>query len=252
MVGTKTLLMNLGVSYRVAEVILWPPFMVMTRRDWRGTQNLGKHGEGIVVAPNHISFLDPLLLAHFLHDNGRPPRFMGKQSVFEVPLAGQLIRGAGQIPVSRDKDPHKALAAAVAAVRAGECVVMYPEGTITRDPDIWPMSGKTGALRVALETDAPLIPIAQWGANKIMPPYTTQMNVLPPKTMQITAGPALDIDDLRGRRITKALLEEGTDRLMDAITGLLEEIRGERAPEQRLDWAAQQKLRAAVQNEEEI
>ncbi|HSO05283.1 MAG TPA: lysophospholipid acyltransferase family protein [Candidatus Limnocylindrales bacterium] len=251
MVDTRTLFMNLGVSYRVAELMLWPPFMVMTRRDWRGTENLGTHGEGIVVAPNHISFLDPLIMAHFLHDNGRPPRFMGKQSVFEVPLAGQLIRGAGQIPVSRDKDPHKALAAAVAAVRSGECLVMYPEGTITRDPGTWPMSGKTGALRVALETGAPLIPIAQWGANKIMPPYTTQLNVLPPKTMQVTAGPPLDIEDLRGRRITKALLEEGTDRLMDAITGLLEEIRGESAPEQRLDWAAEQKRAAAHHTKEE-
>jgi 1-acyl-sn-glycerol-3-phosphate acyltransferase len=113
------------------------------------------------------------------------------------------------------------------------------------------MSGKTGALRVALETGAPLIPVAQWGANAIMPPYTTQMNVLPPKTMRVTAGAPLDIDDLRGRRITKALLEEGTDRLMDAITGLLEEIRGERAPAQRLDWAAEQKLRAAQQTKEE-
>jgi 1-acyl-sn-glycerol-3-phosphate acyltransferase len=171
--------------------------------------------------------------------------------VFEIPLAGQLIRGAGQIPVSRDKDPHKALAAAEAAVMSGECLVMYPEGTITRDPGTWPMSGKTGALRVALETGAPLIPVAQWGANEIMPPYTTQMNVLPPKTMHVTAGPPLDIEDLRGRRITKALLEEGTDRLMDAITGLLEEIRGEKAPAQRLDWAAQQKLHAADQTKEE-
>ena len=249
--GTKTLFMNLGVSYRVAEVILWPPFMALTRRDWRGTANLGRHGEGIIVAPNHISFLDPLVMAHFLHDNGRPPRFMGKQSVFEIPLAGQLIRGAGQIPVSRDKDPHKALAAAEAAVRSGECLVMYPEGTITRDPDTWPMSGKTGALRVALETGAPLIPVAQWGANRIMPPYTTQMHVLPPKTIQVTAGPPLDIEDLRGRPLTKTLLEEGTDRLMDAITGLLEEIRGERAPAQRLDWAAEQKQRAADQTKEE-
>ncbi len=249
--GTKTLFMNLGVSYRVAEVILWPPFMALTRRDWRGTENLGTHGEGIIVAPNHISFLDPLVMAHFLHDNGRPPRFMGKQSVFEIPLAGQLIRGAGQIPVSRDKDPHKALAAAEAAVRSGECLVMYPEGTITRDPDTWPMSGKTGALRIALETGAPLVPVAQWGANRIMPPYTTQMHVLPPKTIQVTAGPPLDIEDLRGRPLTKAVLEEGTDRLMDAITGLLEEIRGERAPAQRLDWAAEQKQRAADQTKEE-
>ena len=249
--GTKTLFMNLGISYRAAEVMLWPPLMVMTRRDWRGVANLGKHGEGIVVAPNHISFLDPLVIAHFLHDNGRPPRFMGKQSVFDIPLAGQLIRGAGQIPVSRDKDPHKALAAAEAAVTGGECLVMYPEGTITRDPGTWPMSGKTGALRVALETGAPLIPVAQWGANLIMPPYTTQMNVLPPKTMRVTAGAPLDIEDLRGRRITKALLEEGTARLMNAITGLLEDIRGEKAPAERLDWAAENKRRPAPHTKEE-
>jgi 1-acyl-sn-glycerol-3-phosphate acyltransferase len=223
----------------------------MTRRDWRGTENLGTHGEGIIVAPNHISFIDPLIMAHFLHDNGRPPRFMAKQSMFQVPLVGQIVRNTNQIPVSRDRDPHLALAEAVAAVGSGECLIVYPEGTITRDPDVWPMKGKTGALRIALETGAPLIPIAQWGANEIMPPYTKQMNVLPPKTMRVTAGPALDIDDLREQPITKAVLEEGTERLMDAITVLLEQIRGEMAPADRLDWTAEQKRRAAQQTEEE-
>ena len=243
--------MDLGVSYRVAEVMLWPTLMAATRRDWRGTENLGDHGDGLVVAPNHISFIDPLVIAHFLHDNGRPPRFMGKQSVFEVPIGGRLLRGAGQIPVSRDKDPHKALGAAVAAVRNGECLVMYPEGTITRDPEVWPMSGKTGALRVALETGAPLIPVAQWGPNKVNPPYTKELHLLPPTTMQVTAGAPLDIEDLRGRRITKALLAEGTDRLMTEITGLLAEIRGETPPPERFDWAAEQKRRAAQRTEEE-
>jgi 1-acyl-sn-glycerol-3-phosphate acyltransferase len=250
-VGTKTLRMNLGVSYRVAEAVLWPPFMVMTRRDWRGGENLGRHGEGIVVAPNHISFLDPLIVAHYLHDNGRPPRFMAKQSVFEVPVVGSLIHNAGQIPVTRNKDPHLALADAVAAVNAGECLVVYPEGTITRDPGLWPMTGKTGALRVALETGAPLVPIAQWGANLIMPPYTKQLNVLPPKTMKVSAGEPVDIDDLRDRPMTKELLEEGTGRLMDAITVLLEGIRGERAPAARFDWAAEQRRAAADPTEEE-
>lgn len=251
MVGTKTLFMNLGVSYRVAEVILWPPFMALTRREWRGAQNLGTHGSGIVVAPNHISFIDPLMIAHFLHDNGRPPRFMGKQAVFEVPVVGTLIHNAGQIPVSRDKDPHRALARAVEAVRGGECLVMYPEGTITRDPGLWPMKGKTGALRVALETGAPLIPVAQWGSQELMPPYTKQLRVLPPKTIQVTAGPPLDIEDLRGQPMTRAVLEEGTERLMDAITGLLEGLRGEASPAKRLDWAAEQRRRAADRTDEE-
>lgn len=248
--GTRTLFMNLGVPYRAAEVMLWPWMMALTRRDWHGQANLGQHGQGIVVAPNHISWFDPLVIAHFLHDSGRPPRFMGKQAVFDVPVVGQIISGAGQIPVTRDSDPSAALAMATQAVRDGECLVMYPEGTITRDPDVWPMSGKTGALRVALETGAPLIPVAQWGANKVMAPYSKEMWLLPPKKMQVTAGESLDIDDLRGRRITKKLLEEGTDRLMDAITALLEPLRGETAPETRLDWAAEQKRRAAATEEE--
>jgi 1-acyl-sn-glycerol-3-phosphate acyltransferase len=171
--------------------------------------------------------------------------------VFDVPVVGQLISGAGQIPVTRDRDPHKALAAAEDAVRAGECLVMYPEGTITRDPGVWPMSGRTGALRVALETGAPLVPVAQWGANKVIAPYARELRLLPPKLMQVTAGPPLDIDDLRGRRITKALLEEGTNRLMDAITGLLEEIRGEKAPVQRLEWPARRASRTTRHTEEE-
>jgi 1-acyl-sn-glycerol-3-phosphate acyltransferase len=176
---------------------------------------------------------------------------MGKQEVFDVPVVGQLISGAGQIPVTRDRDPHLALGAAEAAVHAGECVVMYPEGTITRDPGVWPMSGRTGALRVALETGAPLVPIAQWGANKVIAPYARELKLLPPKLMQVTAGAPLDIDDLRGQRITKALLEEGTNRLMDAITGLLEDIRGERAPAQRLARPAAKTTRTARHTEEE-
>jgi 1-acyl-sn-glycerol-3-phosphate acyltransferase len=243
--------MRLGIPYRTAEVLLWPWMMALTRRQWRGQEHLGPHGQGVVVAPNHISWFDPLVVAHFLHDSGRPPRFMGKQSVFDVPVVGQLISGAGQIPVSRDSDPSRALAAAEAAVQAGECLVMYPEGTITRDPGIWPMTGRTGALRVALETGAPLVPVAQWGAHEVIGPYRSELKLLPPKLMQVTAGPPLDLDDMRGRPVTKELLEEGTDRLMDAITGLLEQIRGEQAPATRLDWAAERKRHAAASTEEE-
>lgn len=248
--GSRTLALRLGVGYRAAEALLWPWLMALTRRDWHGQEHLGAHGQGIVVSPNHISFFDPLVMAHFLNDSGRPPRFMGKQAVFDVPVVGQILRGAGQIPVARDTDPHRALAAAEAAIMAGECVVMYPEGTITRDPDTWPMSGRTGALRLALETGAPLIPVAQWGANKVMAPYSKQFRLLPPKVMQVTAGPAVDIDDLRDRPITRALLEQGTDRLMDAITALLADVRGERPPAQRLDWTAGQRHRARATEEE--
>ncbi|MCU0283638.1 MAG: 1-acyl-sn-glycerol-3-phosphate acyltransferase [Candidatus Nanopelagicales bacterium] len=243
--------MRLGPSYRTAEAILWPPMMAATRREWHGGEHLGQHGQGIIVAPNHISWFDPIAIAHFLHDHGRPPRFLAKHAVFEVPVVGGLIRGCEQIPVTRDADPSKALAAAEQALAAGECVVVYPEGTITRDPDLWPMSGRTGAIRLALETGAPLIPVAQWGAHEVMPPYSKAFKILPPKRMRVTAGPPVPLDDLRGQPITRELLAEGTDRLMDAITGLLEQIRGEHAPEHRLDWAAERTRLAAERNEEE-
>jgi 1-acyl-sn-glycerol-3-phosphate acyltransferase len=243
---------RVGAPYRTAEAILWPTMMALTRRDWRGQENLGKHGQGMVVAFNHISWFDPVVVLHFMHDSGRPPRLLAKDSLWDVRVLGPLMQSTGQIPVSRDADPSKALAAAEEAIRGGEAIIVYPEGTITRDPGLWPMSGRTGALRLALETEAPLIPVAQWGAQRIMAPYTKELKLLPPKLVQVTAGPPVPIDDLRGRPITKDLLDEGTNRLMDAITGILEGLRGEQAPEQRLDWAAERARRTEPTTKEEI
>ena len=242
---------RVGAPYRTAEAIVWPAMMALTRREWRGQEHLGRHGQGMVVAFNHISWFDPVVVLHFMHDSGRPPRLLAKDGLWDVPVLGPLMTSTGQIPVSRDVDPSKALAAAEDAIHRGEAIIVYPEGTITRDPDLWPMSGRTGALRLALETDAPLIPVAQWGAQRIMAPYTKELKLLPPKLIQVTAGPPAPIDDLRGQPITKELLEEGTNRLMDAITGLLEGIRGEQAPAQRLDWAAERARRAEQATKEE-
>lgn len=247
----KTKGIPLGASYRTAEFLLRPMMMSMTLRDWRGVENLGAHGQGIVVAPNHISWFDPLVMAHVLHDNGRPPRFLAKQAVFDVPVVGRIIDGADQIPVTRDEDPAAALAAAEAAVRAGEAVIVYPEGTITRDTHLWPMSGKTGALRLALEADVPLVPVAQWGAQEVMPPYQKALRLIPRKLMQVNVGPPVDVSDLRGQPVTRELLVEGTNRLMDEITRLLETLRGEHAPEQRMDWAAERRRRAEQGTDEE-
>jgi len=250
-VARKTKGMRLGGAYRTAEVLLRPAMMSVTLRDWRGVENLGVHGQGIVVAPNHISWFDPLVIAHVLHDNGRPPRFLAKQAVFEVPVLGRILGGAEQIPITRGDDPAASLAAAATALRDGEAVVVYPEGTITRDTHLWPMSGKTGALRLALETGVPLIPLAQWGAQEVMPPYQKALHLFPKKTMQVNVGPALDVSDLTGRPITRELLAEGTNRLLDEITRLLEQLRGEIAPQHRMDWAAERRRRAEQATNEE-
>jgi 1-acyl-sn-glycerol-3-phosphate acyltransferase len=185
---------------------------------------------------NHVSHVDPLTFAHFLFDNGRLPRYLAKEVLFRLFFVGQVLRGAKQIPVYRESaDASRAYSAAVDAVRAGECVAIYPEATLTRDPARWPMVGKTGAARVALETGAPVIPIAQWGPQELLPPYAKRPRLLPRKTMHLRAGPPVDLSDLAGRQIDGPLLREVTERLMAAITSLLEEIRGEQAPVTRFD-----------------
>ena len=233
---------KLGFWYRLAICLLRPGMLLLTRRDWSGAEHLRAQilpdgtQEGIVVCPNHISWFDPLECAHFLYDNGRPPRFLGKESVFRIPVAGRIITGAGQIPVYRETvDAAASVREAIAAVEKGECVVVYPEGTITRDPGMWPMTGKTGAARIALATGAPVIPVAQWGAQDVIGPYKAEFRALPRKTMHVWAGPAVDLDDLRGRPLDTELLQEATARIMAAITAILEEIRGETAPAERFD-----------------
>lgn len=228
--------LHIGPWYLLCIVLLRPLLMLLTKRDWRGRENLGKSGTGLVVAVNHLSWFDPLASAHFLYDAGRVPRFLGKVAVFEVPVIGRILRGAGQIPVYREtREAVQALQAAIAAVEAGEFVGVYPEATITRDPDLWPMTAKTGAARIALVTGCPLIPLAVWGPQEVMWPYRKQFKILPRKTMHVWAGSPVQLDDLRDKPLDSATLRLATDRLMSAITELLEQIRGETAPAVRFD-----------------
>lgn len=229
-----------GFWYGLAVLIIRPPLLVLTRRRWHGTQHIPDGGAVAVV--NHISHVDPLTFAHFLYDTGRLPRFLAKSGLFSVPVVATVLRGAGQIPVYREsEDAATAYSAAVEAVRRGELVAIYPEATLTRDPDLWPMAGKTGAARIALETGAPVIPVAQWGPHLVLPPYRSRPSLVPRRTMHVRAGPPVDLADLTdrtdvfARAVDADLLAEATERIMAAITGLLEEIRGERAPALRFD-----------------
>ncbi|SDO69738.1 1-acyl-sn-glycerol-3-phosphate acyltransferases [Pedococcus dokdonensis] len=225
----------LPFAYRFAVAILRPVLMVLTKRDWRGAHHLPAQG-GFVAAPNHLSYVDPLSFAHFLVDNGHPPFFLGKEGVFRIPVVGAILRGAEQIPVYRNTgQAADAFRAAVAAVESGKCVAVYPEGTLTRDPDIWPMVGKTGAARIALATRCPVIPVAQWGPQDMLAPYAKRLRIFPRKTMHITAGPPVDLSDLYDQPVTGALLRQATDRIMAAITTELETIRGAQAPAERFD-----------------
>jgi 1-acyl-sn-glycerol-3-phosphate acyltransferase len=226
---------KLGFWYRFAVGALKPPVILLTRRRWLNQELLPSSG-GFVVAPNHTSHFDPIAVAHYLYDNGRAPRFLAKDELFDVPLVGHIVDHAGQIPVHRETGAASdAMRDAIAAVRAGECVVCYPEGTLTRDPNLWPMRGKTGAARIALATGCPVIPMAHWGAHRVLAPYGRKPHVFPPQTVSVTVGPPVDLSDLMGQEQTAEVLQEATDRIMDAITALVAELRDEVPPAERLD-----------------
>ncbi|MEU8996527.1 lysophospholipid acyltransferase family protein [Streptomyces caniferus] len=229
---------RIGFWYRLAAVICKPPLLVLFRRDWQGMEHIPADG-GFITAVNHNSYLDPLSYAHYQYNTGRVPRFLAKAGLFKSGFVGLMMRGTGQIPVYRETtDAANAFRAAVSAIDKGECVAFYPEGTLTRDPELWPMQGKTGAARVALLTKAPVIPVAQWGANDAMPPYATEkkLRLFPRKTLRVKAGPPVDLSAYYGKEPTAEVLRVVTDVIMAAVTEQLAGLRGEPAPAEPYDW----------------
>jgi len=221
-------------AYKILAFFLRPILFAITRRDWRGAENLP--ARGFIAAANHVTEVDPVTLAHFLYDQGRAPKITAKASLFSVPVLGGILRRTGMIPVHRGTaGAAQSLVDATARLDEGECVVFFPEGTLTRDPDGWPMVGKTGAARLALASRAPVVPIAQWGAEQLLAPYGKVFKPIPPKHVAVHAGPPVDLSDLYDRPLDTATLREATERIMAAITRQLEEIRGAQAPAERFD-----------------
>lgn len=222
-------------TYRAIAAVVRPFLFSITKRDWRGGEHLPASG-GFIAAGNHMSNIDPLTFAHFLYDHGHAPRILAKASLFTIPVVGTLLLRTGQIPVLRNSSAAAhSLTTGVEALRAGSCVAVFPEGTLTRDPDLWPMVAKTGVARLALEARVPVVPIAQWGMQNILPQYSKKFRPFPRKLVSVWAGPPVDLDDLYDRPRDAATLHEATNRVMDAITALLEEIRQEKAPDGRVD-----------------
>lgn len=224
-----------GWAFLLGASILKPILFATTRHTWIDGEKIPASG-GCIVVLNHISHVDPLTSAHIVYDHGRLPRYLAKSGLFRNKALGYFLTAAGQIPVER-LTPHAAGAydAAVAAVRAGECVIVYPEGTLTRDPTLWPMTGKSGAARIALETGCPVIPIGHWGAQELLPPYTLKFHLIPRKPLTLKVGDPVLLDDLMDLPRTPQVINQATDRIMEAITELVAEIRGDPAPPERFD-----------------
>lgn len=156
-------------TYLLAKAVLKPWLATWFRWHIEGVDNIPSSGPGI-LAVNHIAYLDPLAAAYVVDRAKRVPRYLAKSELFDDKRIAWVLRGAGQIPVKRGTaNAPMALDAAVDALERGELVVIFPEGTITNDPDLYPMAGKTGLARLALQTSVPVIPAALWGTANIWP-----------------------------------------------------------------------------------
>ena len=209
-----------------------------TRRTQLGSEHLPTSGPVIVVG-NHLSVADAFVLTAAVARRGRRIRMLGTAGLFSAPVIGALLRKVGYIPVHRrSDDPAAALAPARAALEAGQCVGLYPEGAITRLEDQWPARGKTGVVRLALDTGAPIVPLAQWGTHRFVGAEGTRHRaLLSPLTrprVDVRIGPPLDLRALLGvssaAEATGAQLRAGADAVMDALLGELAVLRAEPVP----------------------
>jgi 1-acyl-sn-glycerol-3-phosphate acyltransferase len=222
-----------GWAWCVVVPIVKPVLLATTTHEWIGAEKIPATG-GCILALNHVSHIDPLTAAHITWDYGRLSRYLAKSSLFKNRQFAMFLRAAGQIPVDRGAGAG-AFQEAVKAVNDGELIVVYVEGSITKDPDGWPMVGKSGAARIALETGAPVIPVGQWGAQNLLPAYSKKPNLKGRTKITMKVGDPVPLDDLRAKDHDVATVKEATDRIMAAIVGLVEDIRGEKAPAERFD-----------------
>jgi 1-acyl-sn-glycerol-3-phosphate acyltransferase len=215
---------------KIAASAFYPTSYLVGQPDYQGQEFLPATGGALLVA-NHISYLDPLYTALWVHSAGRMPRFLAKSSLWNVPGFGTVLDGTGQIPVHRDSaDAQQSLRDGVAGLAAGKTVVIYPEGTITRDPAGWPMQSRTGAARLALSSDVPVLPMVHWGTREVYDHYNRRFRPLPRQRITVRAGAPIDLSPYRDRPVDAALLREVTDAMMGRVRELLAAVRGEAAP----------------------
>lgn len=196
-----------------------------------------------ILSPNHYSEIDPIVIGAMTWHMGRLPRFMAKASLFKIPVVKWLLNASDQIPVDRTGIVGTAkngnpMGAAAQLIEREAGVIIYPEGSLTRDPDLWPMRGKTGAIRLALESGIPIYPVAHWGTHELMPRYGKTIRPFPRKRIDISIGEPLDLSEFAGKPVDQKTVTAATEKLMNEIARLLGELRGEEPPAERWNPSA--------------
>jgi 1-acyl-sn-glycerol-3-phosphate acyltransferase len=234
---------KLGFVWKLAFAVLYPPASLLVKSRYRHIERLPQQGPAIIVL-NHVSHVDPFLAAKFVLDAARTPRFLAKRAIFDVPIVGPAMRAMGHIPVDRGTtDAAKAFKSAVDTLHSGGLIVLHPEGTVTRDPDGWPMHGKSGAARLAtLAPEVPVVPVAQWGVQEQIDVYTKRIKLWPRPRHFISVGEPIDLSEFHGLQPTTAVLQQMTDVIMRRLREDVAELRGLPAPSGPLyQWARPRK-----------
>jgi 1-acyl-sn-glycerol-3-phosphate acyltransferase len=216
----------------LAAVVFYPLCTSLATQRYRDARIPGPAGGPGILVLNHISYFDPPFDAVFVHRQGRVPRFLAKDSLWHKPLLGRLMAGSGQIPVYRGSlDARNSLRDAQRALREGKVIVFYPEGTITKDPDGWPMRSFSGLGKLALDNpDVPIIPAARWGTLDIFDARRRRVRFLPRTVVTTVTGEPVDLSDYHGKEVSNRAAREVTERVMRRVMQLLAGIRGEQPP----------------------
>lgn len=232
-------------AYKMLLRILRPFIGLLTRRRWIDGHKVPSDG-GALVVTNHLSNYDTIAVGEYLIYHGRWPRYMGKEEIWRVPVVRFFAKQCRQIPVRRNT-PHAkdALIHATQALRDGDLVAMYPEGTITQDPDGWPMTGRLGAARLALQTGVPVIPVVQTGSDKVLGGRHLRL----PKPWRgkapvtVKAGDPVDLSEfVVDPDPSREDLDAATERIMDTLTAMVADLRGEAPPPGRWDMRVGKRL----------
>jgi 1-acyl-sn-glycerol-3-phosphate acyltransferase len=209
--------------YLLAEAVLRPPIAFWFNWRFEALENVPREGP-VLVAANHVSYFDPLAHGYFMVKAGRRPRFLAKKEMYGNSFVRRVLLGAGQIPVERGSGSRAPVDAAGKALRDGEAVVVYPEGTITRKPDLSPMAGKTGIARLSLAAEVPVLPIAVWGSHRVLGSHGSRSLAFG-RPIWVRAGAPLDFSQFEDERDDPAALRRVTDQVMDELARLVHDLR---------------------------
>lgn len=217
--------------YRLAARGAIIPFLrAVSRQHVEGTENIPSEG-GFIAVANHLTDLDSLTAMRAFVDADVPVYSLTKATLFKVPVLGAILRAGGQIPVQRGtRDAARSLEAARKVLAEGGAIMIFPEGTLSRDPLQWPMVAKTGAARLAMVSGAPVVPVGQWGAQDVLHTYGKVFHPFPRKEVRVKIGTPLDLSRFGSDTQDHEAVRQCTAAMMEAITHLVEDLRGEKAP----------------------